>query len=217
MFIPLILLMSDLSGTFEHLPVIGEQLKREGLSGILIGGLSRAHHLAQRNREAALALLPRKDTDVLIVDEDREDVILEDVDTLRRHTYRGNWEVDCTFSTGLRFPYWRNRHSYLDVSFPNIDDLDLQPGLHIPDEVFLNRMLARWKMVCTRFDLVAERLPHYLEDCDPIFHRGLFGAKFRRALKGDPPGVISMDSIQVRPITGHEKYCLSTGYDMDYR
>ena len=69
--------MSELRGTFEHLSVVDEQLKQEGLKGILIGGLARAHHLAQRNREAALALLPRKDTDVLIVNENREDVILD--------------------------------------------------------------------------------------------------------------------------------------------
>lgn len=203
-------------GTFEHIPIVDDALKREGLRGLLVGGLRRAFHLAQRNPNRAAAILPRKDTDVLIVDAGREDVILDEVDTLRRHDYMGDWSLECYHETAGQFPYWRNKHAYLDVSFPNIDELDLAPGLHIPDEVFLIRMLARWYMVSAMSDLYNRRLPPHLEDADPIFDRQLFGAKFRRALKGDPNGVVSMDQVQVRPLTGFEKYCLSRGYDVSY-
>ena len=206
----------SLRGTLDHIPVVDKILKREGLRGILVGGLGRVFHLAQRNRERAAAILPRKDTDVLIVDAGREDVILDDVDTMRRHTYKGDWSLACFHETAGRFPYWRNRHAYLDVSFPNIDDLDLESGLHIPDEVFLIRMLARWQMVSAMSGLYNRRLPPHLKDADPIFHRELFAAKFRHALKGDSEGVVSMDRVQVRPLTSFEKYCLSNGYDVSY-
>lgn len=206
----------SLRGTLEHIPIVDEALKREGLRGLLVGGLGRAFHLAQRNRKRAAAILPRKDTDVLIVDAGREEVILDEVDTMRRHTYRGNWSLECFHETADRFPYWRNRHAYLDVSFPNIDELDLEPGLHIPDEVFLIRMLARWHMVSAIPDLYNRILPPHLEDVDPIFHRSLFGAKIRRALKDDPDGVVAMDKVQVRPLTSFEKHCLSRGYDVSY-
>lgn len=206
----------SLKGTLEHIPVVDAMLRREGLRGILVGGVGRVFHIVQHNRERVAAILPRKDTDVLIVDDGREDVVLDDVDTLRRHTYRGNWEVECFHETEERFPYWRNNHSFLDVSFPNMDKLALQPGLHIPDEVFLMRMLARWQLVRTMPKLYDRRLPPYLEDCDPAFHRQLLGAKLRRVIKGDPQGVVSMDKVQVRPITSFEKYCLSRGYDVSY-
>lgn len=206
----------SLRGTLDHIPIVDEALKREGLRGLLVGGLGHVFHIAQRNRERAAAILPRKDTDVLIVDAGREDVVLDEVDTFRRHTYRGDWRLDCFHETAGRFPYWRNRHAFLDVSFPNIDKLDLEPGLHIPDEVFLMRMLARWQMVSAMSDLYNRRLPPHLENADPIFHRGLFSAKFRRALRGDPEGTVSMDEIQVRPLTSFEKYCLSCGYDVSY-
>lgn len=207
----------SLPGTLEHIPVVDEMLKQEGLRGLLVGGLGRIHHLLGRNKAKALDLLPRKDTDVLILDEGREDVILDGVDTLRRHTYRGDWTIECWHETSTRFPYWRNQHAYLDVSFPNIDSLQLEPGLHIPDELFLARMIERWYHISARPDLYNRRLPEHLLDQDPFFSRRIIGAKLRRAFMGDPNGVVAMDGIQVRPLTGFEQYCLKHGYDVSYR
>lgn len=104
-------------------------------------------HIAQRDPKKAAAMLPRKDTDVLIVDRDREKVILNGVDTPRRHTYQGDWMLHEVQKGKSEFPYWKNRHTFLDVSLPNIDVLNLSPGLYIPDEVFLLRMLARRRLV----------------------------------------------------------------------
>lgn len=173
-----------------------------------VGGVGRAFHVARRNPRQAAQMLPRKDTDVMILDEGKEYVILDNVDTFRRHSYYGNWDLLKPRQMEKGFPYWRSTHCILDVTLPNINDLQLEPGLHIPDEVFLMRMLARWRMVEVLFRLRNERLPSHLENADPLFHSGLIRAKMRRATKGDPDNTLNMDQVQIRPLTGFEKHCL---------
>ncbi len=205
----------ELRGTLDHIPVLDEILKQEGVRALLVGGVGRAFHENHRNPRRAGALLPRKDTDLLLLDEGVELPKLEGVDLLRRFTYTGDWNLlsESGAHGEVGFPYWRNPHAFLDVSFPNIDSLELDPGLHIPDELFLVRMLSRWQMGST-FD--RRRFPDELLNQDELFDFELFKVKARRFIDGDAQDVLPMDKICVRPLTRFEKYCLMSAHDSRY-
>lgn len=136
-----------MEGRIRNLPKVDNRLKDAGLAGLLIGGLAR------QNVGLNLGSDPRKDIDVLIMD---DPMALCDVDkdpSILQHEFKRRF--DNVFN-GLRdLDLWcRFKLPNFDdpafISFArgvvwhstmtNLDGVDMAPGLHIPDRAFMERV-----------------------------------------------------------------------------
>lgn len=198
------------NGKIENIPYIDELFKENQIRGILIGGVAWAFHRHKKDPERAQQTPPRKDTDILMIDEDLsslglnvQEFHLAYIDLFTRHSLDRN-----VFTNGpetIPSTYWvNNLGCILDTTFPNIDQMIYPPGLIIPDELFLLRMDERWRGIANQRCYYTHPLKKEYEDKDP-WNRNLLKVKYGRMIFGDPEGVTSMDDIQVRPITRYEK------------
>lgn len=198
--------MSMIPGEIERIHDLDQILKEAGATGILIGGVARAYNITTWFPKSKKDLLPRKDLDIMVI---RGSIEIPGVDVHKRFTYDSNWDLENPKRTQEAFPYWANRNGVsLDVTFPNIDSLELETGLHVPDYLFLTRMIHRPSVKLRYNNWPRGRLPKKMEDVDSPLDTGIWKAKAYRWIFGDPEGVISMDVIKVRPITNFEKGCI---------